>query len=241
MKTNFLSNLVLLVATVVVTPLTIAEITAQSKAASQHSASEKNASKVEKSDIEYLKCGDVVKRILFDESANNSPKGPGTLSCYDVFIDFDSGRTYPTPIDPNEIAKFGSFEKWLRVREIDAQAAPGKTYQGFMGYEMLVLPTEDWVWDYPAKIHGSGQDSSEHQKHFYEFQMDLLKKGKLGSYAPIRAKDALPETFLFRTRQGSIGLLQVTGFNVEHMENSIYNKKSVEFRYRIVERLETKD
>lgn len=240
MKTNFLSNLVLVVATVVVTPLTIAEITAQSKAASQHSDSEKNASKVEKSDIEYLKCGDVVKRILFDESADNSPKGPHTLSCYDVFIDFDSGRTYPGP-DPNEVSKFDSFEQWLRVKEIDAQAVPGKMYQGFMGYEMLVLPTEDWVWDYPGRISGSGQDSAEHQKHFYESQIDVLKKGKPGSHLPIRAEGELPETFLFRTRDGSIGMLQVTGFSIEHMDNSIYEKKSVEFRYKIMERLENKD
>jgi len=71
--------------------------------------------------------------------------------------------------------------------------------------------------------------------------MDELKKGRLGSRVAIRAKDELPETFLFRTRAGSIGVLQVTGFNVEHMQNSIYHKKSVEFRYKIIKKLKDKD
>ena len=110
-----------------------------------------------------------------------------------------------------------------------------------MGYEMLILPTKGWVWDYPRKIRTSGEDSSEHQKHFYEFQMDELKKGRPGSHVPIRAKGELPETFLFRTREGSIGVMQVIGFDVEHMKNSIYHKKSMEFRYKIIERLENTD
>lgn len=236
MKRNFLLSVVLPLVMVVATPLAIAEISDESKPASERSAADKKESKVEKPRIEHLKFGNVVKRILFDESANNSPKGPHTLRCYDVFIDFDSGRTYPGP-DPNEASKFDSFEEWLRIKRIDAQAAPGKMYQGFMGYEMLILPTKDWVWDYPGKIDSSGEDSPEHQKHFYEFQMDELKKGRPGSHVPIRAKGELPETFLFRTREGSIGVLQITGFNVEHMKNSIYHKKSVEFRYKIIERL----
>ena len=240
MKRNFLLNIVLPLVVVVATPLAIAEIFDESKPASEQPVTDKKESKVKKPDIEYLKCGDVVKRILFDESANNSPQGPHTLRCYDIFIDFDSGRTYPGP-DSNEAFIFDSFEEWLRVKGIDAQAAPGKMYQGFMGYEMLILPTKDWVWDYPGKIHSSGEDFPEHQKHFYEFQMDELKKGRPGSHVPIRAKGELPETFLFRTREDSIGVMQVTGFNVEHMKNSINHKKSVEFRYKIIERLENKE
>jgi len=240
MKRNFLLSVVLTLVMVVAIPLAIAEISDESKPDSKQPAADKKESKAEKSDIEHLKYGDVVKRILFDESANNSPQGPHALRCYDIFIDFDSGRTYPGP-DRNEASKFDSFEEWLRIKRIDAQAAPGRMYQGFMGYEMLVLPTKNWVWDYLGKVHSSEEDSPEHQKHFYEFQMDELKKGRPGSHVPIRAKGVLPETFLFRTREGSIGILQVTGFNVEHMQNSIYHKKSVEFRYKVVERLEYKD
>lgn len=240
MKINFLLDIVLLLVMAITTPLAITEISDKSKPASEQLTMNRKESDVEKPNIEYLKCGDIVKRILFDESANNSPKGPHTLRCYDIFIDFDSGRTYPG-LDPNEASKFDSFEQWLRVNGIDAQAAPGKMYQGFMGYEMLILPTKGWVWDCSGKIHNSNKDYPEQKKLFYQFQMDELKKGRPGSHVPIRAKGELPETFLFRTREDSIGVLQVTGFNVEHMENSIYHKKSVEFRYKIIERLENKD
>lgn len=240
MKLNFLSNIVLLVAAVLITPLARAEISEQAKRASEEAISNEGASRVERPDMERLKCGETVKRILFDESANNSPKGPHTLSCYDVFIDFDSGRIYPG-LDPNEASKFDSLEAWLRVKQIDAQAVPGKMYRGFMGYEMLVLPTKNCLWDYPGTVYSSGQTSAGQQEHFYEYQMDVLKKGKLGSHIPIRTGEDLPETFLFRTREGSIGFLQITGFNIEHMQNSIYDKKSIEFRYKIIERLKSKD
>lgn len=225
---------------VVVTTSTITGVSDDSKSASEAPAAGRKESYVDQPPIEYLQCGEVVKRILFDESANNSPKGPHTLTCYDFFIDFDSGRTFPG-LYANEVSKFDSFEEWLRVKGIDAQAVPGKRYRGFMGYDMLVLPTHDWTWDYSGKINSSKKGYPKDHKHFYEFQMDELKKGRLGSRVAIRAKDELPETFLFRTRAGSIGVLQVTGFNVEHMQNSIYHKKSVEFRYKIIKKLKDKD
>jgi hypothetical protein len=234
MKRKFLLYIVLLPVMAVLTASTITGVSDDSK-----SASDKKECNVDQSPIEYLQCGEVVKRILFDESANNSPEGH-TLRCYDVFIDFDSGRTFPG-LEPHEASKFDSFEEWLQVKGIDAQAVPGKRYRGFMGYDMLVLPTKDWTWDYSGKINSSKKDCPEHHKHFYEYQMGEIRKGRPGSHVPIRARGELPETFLFRTREGSLGVLQVTGFNVERMKNSIYHKKSVEFRYKITERLEDKD
>lgn len=49
------------------------------------------------------------------------------------------------------------------------------------------------------------------------------------------AKGELPETFLFKTREGSIGVLQITGFNKEEMKDSPYIKKSIELQYMIIE------
>jgi hypothetical protein len=56
---------------------------------------------------------------------------------------------------------------------------------------------------------------------------DVLKRGAPGSPVFLTAKGELPETWLFRTREGGVGLLQITGFTE--------NPRGLRIRYKLVQ------
>jgi hypothetical protein len=56
---------------------------------------------------------------------------------------------------------------------------------------------------------------------------EVLKHGAPGSPVFLSAKGMLPETFLFRTREGGEGVLQIVGFND--------NPHGVRIRYKLVQ------
>lgn len=159
---------------------TIEERDSLKNALEKANASQNNSEK--QNDVEYLKRGQLVKRILFDESANNSKKGPHTLNYYPVVIDFDSGRTYIPFIEYKMKGYKGLFKTeglaaWLKDNEFDAMAAPGEGYRGLGGCDMSILPTRKDTIDYFKK---EKKENKDEDNKFYEAQIELLKKVKWG-------------------------------------------------------------
>lgn len=145
--------------------------------------------------------GPVIERVVNDDSVQR-----------DLAIDFDSGKLFSpppglTPADTN------AFLAWVRGNGIDAIGETSQSIRGLAGLEMVARPVNAELWK-ALTPRAALTD-------------DVLKHGTPGSPVFLSAKGALPETYLFRTREGGIGLVQITGFSGE--------PRGVEIRYKLVE------
>jgi hypothetical protein len=105
---------------------------------------------------------------------------------------------------------------WAKSHGIDAAAITDQTTPGLLGYELAVVqPLVESVWDTLTAPEALANDMLKHG-------------GSPGTPVFLSAKGNLPETFLFKTREGSVGLLQITGFNKSQ-------PRKVKIRYKLVQ------
>ncbi|MCC7203840.1 MAG: carboxypeptidase regulatory-like domain-containing protein [Phycisphaeraceae bacterium] len=133
----------------------------------------------------------------------------------DMLIDLDSGRllTEPAGLDAtNPDAVMG----WLRQNGVDAASALGQSVRGLVGMDMIVLPVEK-AWETWAAAEVWNNPQWPHSKP--------------GTPAPMSTTGTLPATFLFQTRDGGRGILQITGYT-EHAKDGA---DGVKIRYRLVQ------
>jgi beta-lactamase regulating signal transducer with metallopeptidase domain len=128
-------------------------------------------------------------------------------------IDFDTGKLVSLPEDWLE-KKNDEMLKWLIERGIDASGATRASVKGLMCEDMIMTPVANSDWDkYPPDQLAA---------------FNLWEIGKAGTPAYMTAQGALPVTYIFKTREGGIGVLQITGFNDE--------PKGVKIRYKMVKK-----
>lgn len=144
--------------------------------------------------------GPVIERVVNDDSAGR-----------DLAIDFESGKLFSLP--PGLHADdTNAFLAWVRSNGIDAIGETSVSIRGLVGVEMIVRPVAGPLWESLAP-----QAALEN---------DVLKHGTPGMPAFLSAKGELPETYLFKTREGAVGLLQITGFTEK--------PRGVKLRYKLV-------
>ncbi|MFN7140130.1 MAG: hypothetical protein ACK4UN_12415, partial [Limisphaerales bacterium] len=138
----------------------------------------------------------------------------------DFFIDFDTATLHTPPADLR-VSDTNAFLKWVESNGIDASGETGAGVRGLVGIGMSVRPIPSQRWDALTPE-------------------DVLNDEVLASGSPtapayagiqaafITAKGELPETYLFKTREGAMGVLQITGFAEEQ-------PRGVKIRYKLVE------
>ncbi|UCD27939.1 MAG: carboxypeptidase regulatory-like domain-containing protein [Planctomycetota bacterium] len=107
-------------------------------------------------------------------------------------IDFDTGKLSSPPKNPE-----GGFPAWFKKTGIDAGCTTESTSPGLWGFDMVVIPTSADAWDTNRDT-----DISLTLQHH-------LSTGTPGTPAVMSASDPLPKTYLFKTREGTMGILQI--------------------------------
>jgi len=128
------------------------------------------------------------------------------------FIDLDTGVLFTPPVDVD-----GSDETfvidWMRKQGIDVMGNGG-----LLASDMIILVSERVFWENiaPAGIR------------------ERLSRGVRGTLNGISGSGELPGTYLFQTREGGAGILQVLGYSDD--------PRGIRIRYRLIEtELDTAD
>jgi len=121
-------------------------------------------------------------------------------------IDFDTGTLHSSGDSetPEE------FNDWLKSTGVDAVSMYTGIY-GLCGFEMVLIPVENEKWNIlPKQV------------------IQFLSFGKPGTPANISGKGELPATYVFKTREGGMGVLQILGFTE--------NPNGVKIRYKMIQK-----
>jgi len=129
------------------------------------------------------------------------------------FIDFDTGRLLKVPPEMAQRDDPAEGIAWIRQVGPDASGSTEKPYMGLTGFDMIVYATGDADWD---------KMSAEELR-----RSKALAFGEPGLPVPVSAKGELPATYLFKTREGGAGILQIVGFTED--------PKGVKIRYKMVQ------
>ncbi|MCK4626796.1 MAG: tetratricopeptide repeat protein, partial [Phycisphaerae bacterium] len=150
-----------------------------------------------------LRFGPVVERTVYH-----------TKTGKDFLIDFDTGNILTPPPADTFANNRDAGLAWVRDNGIDAAAKAGQDIRGFGCYDMAVVPTDKARWN--------SITAERLQKELAEKELRLpnamLVKGKL------------PATFLFKTREGNMGILQILQVNWQKLPQNL------KIRYKILVR-----
>ncbi|MFA9480006.1 M56 family metallopeptidase [Phycisphaerales bacterium AB-hyl4] len=131
------------------------------------------------------------------------------------FLDLDTGEQ-PMPKPDIREADSADFTRWAEDAGIDLirnQQQPTHDAYPILTHRLLAFPVDDGAWDqyHPRTL----VDFFNHLAHLEPATVGLLD-----------AKGELPLTYRFKTRAGSVGVLQITGFT---------NTGGVQVQYKLVE------
>lgn len=104
--------------------------------------------------------------------------------------------------------------KWVRENGLDLLGFFERGRFGLLAFDVAVLPVKSPDWQRLA-----AKDIIENKL------LDQMEPNKITPMLPVETADA-PATYLFRTRENGIGILQITGFSK--------NPKGVKVRYKLV-------
>ena len=179
--------------------------------------------------------GPVIEQVVRDWSE----------SLVDSVIDFDSGKLFSTPkelpLKPGEspASKKQAGEAWVRANGIDACGGvrllkvlqPAKevpprsdaaqpfvlsVHVGLEGLDMFATPTANDGWDHLTRV--------DIQSRMAQAKLDNRRLPKLKD--DMSTSGQFPATFLFETREGGMGILQIVGFTEK--------PKGVRIRYKLL-------
>jgi len=120
-------------------------------------------------------------------------------------IDLDNGRTLTPP------PRMRLADSWFAQNGIDAVVATKPGIQGLIGLNLRVHQVPPEQWDYPTPASLAGQ----------------IAAVPTAAQSVMSSRGSLPATYLFQTREGGFGVLQITRFTD--------NPRSVEIRYRLAQ------
>ena len=145
--------------------------------------------------------GDVVELIINDD---NSEKN--------MFVDLDAGKLV-TPDEDLDKKDLGKVLKWMSANGIDAVCNTSPEVGGLIGFGMVALSVDNYFWD--ADIP--------------DFWDRLIMR--IDSPVLISATHVLPATYLIKTSEYKMGILQILGFTDK--------PEGVRIRYKLVDKGET--
>jgi beta-lactamase regulating signal transducer with metallopeptidase domain len=133
----------------------------------------------------------------------------GVHSGRGAFIDLESANVADMPEAVRATGR--GIDRWLEEEGIDGRVEMDAGLRGLWGFRMVVIPVRNERWDtvWPAQCESA---LSAHE----------------GIYPPIvSAAGGLPATCLFKTGQGSAGILQIVGVTADH--------EGLAIRYKMVQ------
>lgn len=143
--------------------------------------------------------GDVIERVVNDDGLRK-----------DETIDFDTGKLHTGPARSFESREEG--RKWFRSTGADAHGETEEGETGLFAVEMAVLPVENEMWD--------AGDAEELR--------DMIAEGP--GATPLMSGDGdLPLTYLFRTREGGIGICQIVEVKRDDQQHG-----TIGIRYKLI-------
>jgi len=129
----------------------------------------------------YLPLNRVIERTVYDDGVGR-----------EFMIDLDTGKLFTPDVTRAQMAK-QDFRDWLAEQGFDAGAETAARRSGLYGGDMVVIPMATERWE---KVSLAGI-------------RDDIARGKPGTPAVMSALGELPRTYAFKTREGSIGVLQI--------------------------------
>ncbi len=133
----------------------------------------------------------------------------------DFFMDLDRGRLFSPP--PGlDLHQTDAMRRWVRENGIDAMGETSTSVHGLVGIEMVAFPFASPRWDSVTAEQLIGDQT--------------LGAAQPNSLVPISAKGDLPATYIFKTREGGTGILQIVGFSSD--------PHGVKIRYKLVQKVE---
>ena len=150
--------------------------------------------------------GPVIERVLVDSKSAFESEAERTNAL--IMIDFGSGALLAGPA-AMWAADTSAQQAWMQTNGVDALAViPG--VNGLVGLDMKAVSVPVEAWNDLSAVSVAEQLAQTNSKNTI-----LLGPGK-----------SLPPTWLFQTRKGSAGILQITGFTE--------NPGGVKLRYKLV-------
>jgi len=147
--------------------------------------------------------GPVVERTVGNIATHETPE----------LINLDTGELFYQSKVLGETAQLDAAQIAKKFREcgVDATGTLDPNTRGLAGWEMVALPVAASAWD-----------------HLKPMELcEALKDCQPGSPVVMQGTGALPATYLFRTREGGRGILQIIGFTD--------NPGGVKIRYKLVQ------
>jgi hypothetical protein len=140
--------------------------------------------------------GPVIEATVYDDR-----KG------HDYLIDFETGETMAAePVDTD-----AEGAAWLATHGVDACGQVGIPFTGLLGVELWTFPCKPENWDAAPKT----------------WINDFRYRGTIApAPVPLEARETPPATFLFKTREGAYGILQIT---------EIIRSEAVKIRYKLAQ------
>jgi len=128
------------------------------------------------------------------------------------WFDLDTGRNVSSPAFPEDVED-SVVEAWMRKVGVDVAANLQSRAIVARGGGFVALPVQSNLWQTATAPAVTG----------------LLSQARSdGNISPMRANTVLPGTFLFKTREGSEGILQILGFTEQ--------PRGVKIRYKLVQK-----
>jgi len=149
---------------------------------------------------QVLRFGPVIERVLQNASRTGHS-----------WIDLDSGKVFAPPAFTNQL---GAVERWIEECRLDAVAteAANDHSRCLRGIQLLAFPIPKEGW---------GDEQTLVEWH------DALAMIKPDKPVDLVAREPLPATFWFKTREGAIGVLQITAITEQ--------PSGVRIRYKLVQ------
>lgn len=165
---------------------------------------EETATTPAKPDPVLIPLGKVVELTVNDDSKD----------LCDCCIDFETGRLFSIPkkYRTGQASPPPVIKEWIVPNGIDAIGETKQALKGLFGFHMVAIP-----------IDGSADSLPEITAASLSSQfVDTVP----GLPVPISGRGELPATYLFQTREGSRGVLQIIGFSEE--------ARGVTIRYKLL-------
>ena len=123
----------------------------------------------------------------------------------EYFLDLDTGLLRSLKIDHT----LQDAEEWLIKHGVDVIGAVEQgSFQGLYGFDMIAIPALEYQWEPRRAV------------------LSTLKEGKPGRPTLISGQGDLPATYVFQTREGSRGVLQIL---------EITDDSAVKIRYKLLD------
>jgi len=156
--------------------------------------------------VQKISFGPVIERVVADSKASFANEAEKSNAL--IMIDFDTGSLFAGS-SAKWKAGTNSQKAWMQSKGVDAMGVIPKV-NGLMGLDMKVVSVQPAAWDETSAA----------------TVMDQLSQAKMQEVVLIKCQGDFPSTWLFQTREGGGGILQITGFPE--------NPRGVKIRYKLV-------